>query len=195
MTPKRNLGVAQRVTVAERQQIESEVVEEINEQDVATPTAAKLRNLEFNAPQYYDFTKEPSIDADKWFGIDGMNLDEQGGNSETPKVQNIFGHLRMDELKGSADDLTEKRKGSQGKGRSSNHKMILRKRVGKQTQGVTAKKIKRPSTTVPKPFNFRRAAQNIKENDPGKSPFVPLAVKLKELETATPDRFKKKPKV
>ncbi|KAJ3342358.1 Protein tpx2 [Gonapodya sp. JEL0774] len=67
---------------------------------------------------------------------------------------------------------------------------------------ITAKpktRSQHPEPTVPKPFTFHSthtaANRSISQADAARSPFVPLAVRVKTFETMVPDRFKAKPAV
>ncbi|KAJ3278773.1 Protein tpx2 [Borealophlyctis nickersoniae] len=75
-------------------------------------------------------------------------------------------------------------------------------RLGKKSQGGVQKKKpapkKKSGITVPKPFNLSTSLRNHRpfnfdEKLSAKSPFVPLAVKVKQFENTVPDRFRPVP--
>ncbi|TPX50531.1 hypothetical protein SeMB42_g00675 [Synchytrium endobioticum] len=83
------------------------------------------------------------------------------------------------------------------------HKMKLRTRMptlGAATAKAAIKKkamAKRPGLTVPEPFHFhttlKEHGNEVTAVTPPKSPFEPLAQKVKKFEAKTPERFKSKP--
>ncbi|KAJ3042781.1 Protein tpx2 [Rhizophlyctis rosea] len=69
--------------------------------------------------------------------------------------------------------------------------------LGMQRPGGVQKKKgagnKRRGLTIPKPFNLHANPKNTKKANVSRSPFVPLAVRVKTFENAVPDRFRTRP--
>ena len=180
------LGGAKRVLVSERdiqerEDLDEDEVDEHVEEHSKTPTAQSVRrNFDFDAPQHHDFNQDDTFTADSWFGNLMPIIDAEHKDSPDQGFGNIFDHLN-EKPTSSIREFVDNNKSR----RDSVHSMITQIRRRKSGRKIT----------VPKPFHLLTNGGGVSKKVAVASPFVPLAVKLQKIQTDTPERFHKKPKV
>ncbi|TPX30106.1 hypothetical protein SmJEL517_g06255 [Synchytrium microbalum] len=128
--------------------------------------------------------------------------DDHEEEEETFTVQTVVDKAKGKARTASAETITKR---TTAKPTQPNlHTMSLRARMpllsaatSKSAVKKPAAPTKRPGLTIPEPFHFHASLKehgnDVSATKVPKSPFVPLAQKVKKFEAKTPDRFKVKP--
>ncbi|KAI8897961.1 hypothetical protein BC833DRAFT_591723 [Globomyces pollinis-pini] len=201
-TPRKPLNLGKALRVPVDSPLATPKAVKRNEVGDQTPTNESIRQIdyEFNAPQYFDFTKDSVANDEDWF--DNRNpspdLSDNCSNQENYRDSlNSTTHFTVSQSNQKHHSTTKiKMKGltipKEFNFTKKTTVSMLRKR--KQSPKVMKKTSKYNGLTIPKPFQLSNTTRYQPTKKEPSSPFVPLAVKVQAFLNDTPDRFRVKPK-